>query len=209
MGPSSVLPFSRWASWVVSRTARQTTAFQGKWANTLQATLSLASRGLASLPGSQKQNQRVSVVRDWTHERGKYQGKAYPCNVTIFPENRVWLGYVTFRLPRHRHFCNDRVDVYIEFSPPGTRHPKCFAVKAQPDDPASRLALRVRGEVLDEGPYNDYVHSVGKSIVFKANALADMLLDTASREEIMQRPRRSWETKSRPPRRRKSAVNDT
>lgn len=129
-------------------------------------------------------------------------GKPYPCNVTAYPENRVWLGYVVLRLPRHRHFCNDRVDVFIEFSREGTRHPRCFATQAEPEDPASRLALRVRGEMLDAGAYNDYVFSKGRSVLFKANALADMLLDTASREEIMQRPRRSWETKKAKARRR-------
>lgn len=197
--------FSRWASWAVSAARRSTS--QTKWVNAFPAPLSLGGRRLVSLPGSQKQRQRISTVRDWTKERSQYRGKPYPCNVTIFPENRVWLGYVSFRLPRHCHFSNDRVDVYIEFSPHGIRHPQAFALKAQRDDPAGRLALRVSGVILGHGRYNQYVHSVGKAVVFKANALADMLLDEeATREEIMQRPRRTWETKVRPPRRRKAAL---
>ena len=202
MRPFIVSAFSRWTS-TVSRTTRQ--GFLGKWLSTTPVAFIQGARSLVSLPGSQKLTQRVSVVRDWTHERGKHAGKAYPCNVVAFPENRVWLGYITFRLPRHRHFCGDKVDVFIEFAPEGTRHPRCFALRAAPDDPAGRLALRVVGAVLDEGPYNDYVHSRGQSVVFKANALADMLLDTVGREEIMRRPRRSWETRAKKTRLRSGA----
>lgn len=198
--------FSRWTSLIAS-TARRSICPR-KWVNPFPAPVPLGGRRLVSLPGSQKQRQRVSRVRDWTQEREHFKGKPYPCNVTIFPENRVWMGYVVFRLPRHVHFDNDKVDVYIEFSPPSIRHPSCFAVKARPDDPASRLALRVKGVILGLGPYTQYVHSVGEAVVFKANALADMLLDeSATREEIMQRPRRAWESKqARRPRRKKAAL---
>ena len=203
MRPSNnVSAFSRWTTWIISRTARQAILLRNS-ASVLSNTRCHGAKGLVSLPGSQKQQQRVSVVRDWIHERGKHMGKPYPCNVITFPENRVWLGYVTFRLPRRKYFVDDRVDVFIDFSPPDTRHPRCFAVKAMPEDPASRLALRVKGEIIGEGSYEDYVHSTGGSVVFKANALTDMLLDTASREEILQRPRRSWNTRVRPPRMKK------
>ena len=184
--------FSRWAPRAIFRPAHP--GYQVARALTRPISTSGAPPRPITFSDPKQPPQRISVVRDWTLERDKYVGKPYPCNVTAYPENRVWLGYVVLRLPRHRHFCDDRVDVFIEFSREGTRHPRCFATQAGPEDPASRLALRVRGEMLDAGAYNDYVFSKGRS-VYKANALADMLLDTASREEIMQRPRRSWEAK--------------
>lgn len=185
--------FSRWAPRALLRPAQQRPL--ASLAPTRPITTSAAPPRPITFADPKQPHQRVSVVRDWTLERDQYAGKPYPCNVTAYPENRVWLGYVVLRLPRHRHFCDDKVDVFIEFSREGTRHPRCFATQAGPEDPASRLALRVRGEMLDAGAYNDYVFSKGRSVLFKANALADMLLDTASREEIMQRPRRSWQAK--------------
>lgn len=198
-----VSPLSRWTSCIAPRTARQSFP-QSKWANAHPVPVAQGARGNLSLPGAQKQRQRVSIVRNWMHERGRYEGKVYPCNIdTSYTKgSRVWLGYVMFTPPPHLNFRGDRVDVSIEMSPPGTRHPRCFALLATPEDPASRLALRVRGDVVGEGVFNEYMHSRGPSVVFRANALTDFLTDTASREEIMRRPRRAWETKVRGPRKK-------
>lgn len=195
----STSSFSRWTPWAVSGAARHCLLRSG-WGEARPALIAQGSRGGASYPGSQAQRERVSVVRNWIHERGKHEGKPYPCN--IIPVNRVSLGYLVLILPRHLTFRDGTVDIFIEFSPPGTRHPRCFARRATPEDPANRLALRIRGETLQEGPFTDYVHTTGECLMHKANALADFLLDTASREEIMKRPRRAWETVGRGPRKK-------
>ncbi len=85
---------------------------------------------------------------------------------------------------------NDRVYIKVEISKPGCRHADCYATSAMDEDPASRLAFRVR-----------YVTSAGKedvfyakndkvTNVFRANSFVDILVDQKSDLDIAETPRR-------------------
>jgi hypothetical protein len=84
---------------------------------------------------------------------------------------------------------NGQVFVKIEISPPGERHPHCYATQASDIDPAKRLAFRLRYQPSSGPELQRYATDGSLKSVWKANTHVDMLLGKPL-EEIACTPRR-------------------
>ncbi|KAL2822674.1 hypothetical protein BDW59DRAFT_173765 [Aspergillus cavernicola] len=79
--------------------------------------------------------------------------------------------------------------IKIVLFPPSQRHPYCYATEATNDDPASRLAIRVRFHDSMGTEVMYYERKPGVKMMYRANAFVD-ILEQKSNEEIARTPRR-------------------
>lgn len=80
--------------------------------------------------------------------------------------------------------------IRADISPIGERHPHLWALDAKPDDPASRLAIRISLRDSDDCEIDvQYPSRNGEKIACQANGLMD-LLNGDHITEIAKRPRR-------------------
>src|SRR5699024_9630968 len=82
------------------------------------------------------------------------------------------------------------VFVKIEICPSGQRHPEVYATSALDEDPASRLAFRVRFIDSAGSEVQYYEKNSNISPLFRANTFVDILANELPNEIIALRPRR-------------------
>ena len=103
----------------------------------------------------------------------------------------VTLCYMQIFLPPSiLGFGEPYMTVHPEFSPDGQPHPRAWASSAPPDDPASRLAIRVKGKRENGEQFDEYVQHGTKAATHAANAFADRVLEGLDPDQFRHRPRR-------------------
>lgn len=71
-----------------------------------------------------------------------------------------------------------------------SRHEHCRAIDSQDDDPGKALAIIISGHNSKEERFSFWSKASGVRTVERMNTLADILIEQAPREEILQRGKR-------------------
>jgi len=135
----------------------------------------------------------------WREEVGEFRNKEYTGRILAAPSSgpvthhqqyrRLVLNYCSIHFPREMDIRDNKVYIKIEMSDPGRRHPDCYATAATDEDPACRLAFRVRYVTSSGNNEVFYPKDVQLTNVFRANSFADILLGRSDLD-IAQTPRR-------------------
>jgi len=100
------------------------------------------------------------------------------------------LNNCPIQFPSEVDISDDTVYIKIEISEPGFRHCDCYAVLARDEDPASRLAFRVRYVTSSGKEEAFYAKDANLPNVYRSNSFVDILIDEKPDLEIAETPRR-------------------
>lgn len=123
---------------------------------------------------------------------GNRQNKEYGYNLPLGMtyERSISLNYCPIKFSPGLDVGNGHVLVKIEICPSGQRHPETYATSANDEDPACRLAFRVRYRDSTGLEVQYYKKNSNMSPLFRANEFVDVLADEIPSELIAQMPRR-------------------
>lgn len=150
--------------------------------------------------GKPAQAGQVTAIRtlDWAKERDPvFRHKAYE---VALPPNRhqghLTFAYLDLRLDRFcTKFGDGRLHIFIDAQDGGQRHLKAFAQRCEDQDPGRCIGLHITNHPENPAHIDFWPQSDGLDAVYRSNTLADVILEGASREAIIQRDRRhvgSW-----------------
>ncbi|KAK1143145.1 hypothetical protein N8T08_007031 [Aspergillus melleus] len=127
----------------------------------------------------------------WRKEAAVFRDKEYPYTVCLGSSKRtVNPYYCSIAFPPDMDIGDGSVWVKIEICPLGQRHPEVYAKFATNEDPASRLAFRVRYKVSEGTEHQFYGDTTSSTLVYRANTLVDILANNIPDEIIAKTPRR-------------------
>ncbi|KAH8431664.1 uncharacterized protein LDX57_009319 [Aspergillus melleus] len=130
--------------------------------------------------------------RRWRGEAAVFREKEYRYTVPLGVSYRrtISLNYCPIQFPPGMDAGDGSVFVKIEICPPGQRHPEVYATSATDEDPASRLAFRVRYQDSAGLDRHFYAKDSNVTPLLRANTFVDILINDVSNEIIAQTPRR-------------------
>lgn len=134
-------------------------------------------------------------VRDsWeaVHKDGGYQTRCPTKSHNGGP--MITLFYMQIFFPMKRKFHAEYFTVLPEFCEEGTRNPNAWATASEENDPASRMAIKIRSAGSDGRMQEEYLHRDTMNAVTTANAFADRVLLGLDASVIATKPRR-WTPK--------------
>jgi hypothetical protein len=131
-------------------------------------------------------------VHNWRDEAGIFHGKEYEyhSNPDQSRSRSIYVNYCLIVLPKGKDIGNGTIWVTIEIEPPGKKHPQCYATAASDQDPANRLAFKLRYQPSHGPEVQEYGHRHTLTSTCTANTFVDILSHNKPNEEIARTPRR-------------------
>lgn len=131
---------------------------------------------------------RVSLVRSWALEMGT--DLIYNYNIGAGTDRNLKLCFVQIPVPGELGLIAGNLSIKIEIADEGQTHLLVFATDAQLDDPARRIAFRIRGKNATGETIEFYPSRKGYQTVAKTNTLADKVIYGLEAMAISKKPRR-------------------
>ncbi|KAJ5083337.1 hypothetical protein N7456_012764 [Penicillium angulare] len=146
---------------------------------------------IPALLSSDYHRRECPPVQNWLKERDRFRDKEYFYQVDPNQHQvQTHVSYCTIAFSKFEDIGNGGIYVKIEIEMDKNEHPSYYALSASEDDPARKLAFRLRWTLLSGEEMQRYHRVPGMPSVFKANSFHDRLVHGLSLEQIAQKPRR-------------------
>lgn len=137
----------------------------------------------------------ANAVHNWSSE--DWEDKWY--KYTIGSLQHIHLSSIRFSIPREIEVKDNLISLKLEVAAENTIHPNTFIrnhiAVTTAEDPARRLAIKLRAELVDGRTTEFYARSLSRGrhvnpTIFKANSMVDKLVERLPWREILKRQRR-------------------